>query len=266
MYNHEMGSSKREISDFINSHGSDLRFKLLTLMDPARVISLMYFWHFFKYTDLDIQKIAVVSGSMNEPELEYCPTNAKITVLSYEDDPYLFDLSKDWTKSSWKQHQQAYDLVLCEHVLEHCLDPAQAFNNLATLLKPGGILHVSVPAINNSHGEPHYFYAGFPKATLVSFAENANLDVLICDSWKSDKASRMYATCDWAPIAASGPLNFSLQALKLCGRNFRAVFGILLGRLNNFRTYPFQDLFKPSKNGNATCTWLFAMRKFEKLV
>lgn len=160
-----MGSHLKDVSDFINSQTSDLKVRLLTDMDPARVISLMHFAHFSKNNDLEIQKIAVVSGSVNEPELLFCPTNATVTVLSYENDPFLYDLTKDWSASEYKQHQASYDLVLCEQVLEHLLDPARAFHNLATLLKPGGLTHVSVPAINNTHGEPHYFYAGFPKAT-----------------------------------------------------------------------------------------------------
>jgi SAM-dependent methyltransferase len=220
----------------------------------------MHFSHFFKNSDLKIQKIAVVSGSVNEPELLFCPTNATVTVLSYESDPFLYDLTKDWSSSEYKQHHAAYDLVLCEQVLEHLLDPARAFRNLATLLKPGGLTHVSVPAINNSHGEPHYFYAGFPKATLEAFAGNAGLHVLLCDSWNSDKGARMYSTCDWAPIAISGPFRLSLQGIKLCSRNVRTVLGILAGRLSNFKTYPFQGLFTPSKNGNATCTWIFASK------
>ncbi len=255
-----MRSNLKDVSDFINSQTSVLKVRLLTSMDPARVISLMHFSHFFKNSDFKIQKIAVVSGSVNEPELLFCPTNATVTVLSYENDPFLYDLTKDWSASEYKQHHSAYDLVLCEQVLEHLLDPARAFHNLATLLKPGGLTHVSVPAINNTHGEPHYFYAGFPKATLEAFAGNAGLDVLLCDSWNSDKAARMYSTCDWAPIAVSGPLILSLQGLKLCSRNIRTVFGILSGKLSNFVTYPFQGLFTPSKNGNATCTWIFARK------
>ena len=255
-----MDALTKEVSDFISSQSRDLRVRLLTDMDPARAISLMHFSRFFKNSDREVKKIAVVSGSVNEPELIFCPTNATVTVLSYEDDPFLYDLTKDWSASEYKKHHAAYDLVLCEQVLEHLLDPARAFHNLAILLKPGGITHVSVPAINNTHGEPHYFYAGFPQATLEAFARNAGLDVLQCDSWKSDKASRMYATCDWAPIAVSGPLILSLQVLKLSGRSIRTVFGILSGRLRNFMTYPFQGLFTPSKNENATCTWIFASK------
>ena len=255
-----MEPKSKQVEHFLNSLSDDFRLKVITVIDPARVVSLMYFDQFLKNSSLEIKRIAVVSGSMTEPELLFCPTNAKVNVLSFEDDPFLFDLNKDWSLSAWKQHHQVYDLVLCEQVLEHCLDPARVFHNLATLVKPGGVVHVSVTAINNTHGEPHYFYAGFPGATLEAFANKAGLTVLECNSWNSDKASRMYATCDWAPIAISGPLIFSLKGLWLCRRNIRGGLVLLRGRLRNFITFPFQGLFTPSKNNNAVVTWLFATR------
>ena len=256
----EMQLDSAELSDFLKLVSIDFRLKLLTVMDPARTVSLMHFRRFFDKRNIEIKNIAVVSGSINEPELVFCPTDAKISLLSFEDDPYLFDLNKDWSQAPWEVHQEAYDLVLCEQVLEHCLDPARALQNLATLLKPGGVLHVSVPAINNTHGEPYYFYAGFPCATLEAFAEKAGLKVLECESWASDKAARMYATCDWSPISICGPLIFFAQGIWLCRRNIREVFRILSGRLRIFFTLPFQSLFTPSKNRNATATWIFSTK------
>jgi len=253
-----MELKSKQVSHFLKSLSNDFSLKLITVTDPARIVSLISFNQFLKNSSLEIKRIAVVSGSMTEPELLFCPANAQVNLLSFEDDPVLFDLNKDWSQSAWKQHHQVYDLVLCEQVLEHLLDPARAFHNLAALVKPGGVVHVSVPAINNTHGEPYYFYAGFPCATLETFAVNAGLDLLECDSWRSDKASRMYATCDWAPIATSGPLRFFLWGLWLCRRDVRSGFGLLRGRVRNFITFPFQGLFTPSKNNNAVVTWLFA--------
>ena len=255
-----MELDSKQVSHFLKSLSNDFRLKLITVTDPARVVSLINFDQFLKNNSLEVERIAIVSGSMNEPELLFCPVNAQVNLLSFEDDPVLFDLNKDWSRSAWKQHHEVYDLVLCEQVLEHCLNPARAFHNLATLLKPGGVLHVSVPAINNTHGEPHYFYAGFPTSTLEAFAKKADLTVMACNSWRSDKAARMYATCDWAPLAESGPLIFFLQGLWLSRTKPRAALRIFLGRLKNLLTFPFQGLFSPSKNRNAVVTWLFATK------
>ena len=261
MYDYVVHFNSAEVSDFLNCLSSEFRLKLLTTIDPARVISLMRFHRYVRDSNLEIEKIAIVSGSISEPELSFCPASAKVEILSFEEDSVLFDLNKDWSKSEWKKHHGSYDLVLCEQVLEHVLDPASALQNLATLLKPGGVVHVSVPAINNTHGEPHYFYAGFPRATLEAFAGNAGLEVLECDSWTSDKGSRMYATCDWSPISQSGPINFALRGIWSGRRSLRIVIGIILGRLRNFVTFPFQDLFSPSKKANAVATWMFATKR-----
>lgn len=214
-----MELKSKQVSHFLRSLSDDFRLKLITVTDPARVVSLINFDQFLRNANLKVERIAVVSGSMNEPELLFCSVNAQVNLLSFEDDPVLFDLNKDWSQSALKQHHQVYDLVLCEQVLEHCLDPARAFHNLATLLKPGGVLHVSVPAINNTHGEPNYFYAGFPTSTLEAFAKRAGLTVRACDSWRSDKAARMYATCDWAPLAESGPLIFFSRGFGFPAQN-----------------------------------------------
>jgi len=133
-----MELKSKQVSHFLKSLSNDFRLKLITVTDPARVVSLINFDQFLKNNSLEVERIAIVSGSMNEPELLFCPVNAQVNLLSFEDDPVLFDLNKDWSRSAWKQHHEVYELVLCEQVLEHCLNPARAFHNLATLLKPGG--------------------------------------------------------------------------------------------------------------------------------
>jgi SAM-dependent methyltransferase len=179
-------------------------------------------------------------------------------VLSFEDDSSLFDLNKDWSLADWSQFHNAFDLVLCEQVLEHCLHPDRAIKNLGHILKPGGLLHISVPAINNSHGEPFYFYAGFPPATLREFAQESGLTVFECDSWTSNKASRMYATCDWAPISHSGSLAHMILGLWSQRKSYAGLSSIFLGKVRNFLTYPCQGLFRHSRQANSVVTWMFA--------
>jgi SAM-dependent methyltransferase len=201
-----------------------------------------------------------VSGSLSEPELNLIRGDKSLTLFNFEEDPVLFDLNKDWSMPEWSKHHNAFDLVLCEQVLEHVIDPKQAVQNLAHLLKPGGLLHLTVPAINNSHGEPFYFYAGFPPASLEEFAKNAGLNVEESESWMSDKAARMYATCDWSPLSHSGAISHMIQGLWQGRNNLQDLINILYGRVKNFATYPFQKLFDVKSRSNAVETWLFATK------
>jgi len=41
--------------------------------------------------------------------------------------------------------QNAYDLLLCYHVLEHTHDPVKSFEKLASSLKPNGLIHIEIP-------------------------------------------------------------------------------------------------------------------------
>jgi hypothetical protein len=118
---------------------------------------------------------------------------------------------------------------------------------------------LTVPASNNSHGEPFYFYAGFPPASLEAFAKNAGLNVDESGSWMSDKAARMYATCDWSPLSHSGAISHMIQGLWQDRNNLQDLINILYGRFKNFATYPFQKLFS-MKSRNAVETWLFAAK------
>ena len=247
-----------DVSEFLRSKDQVFRKRLLNELGPARVVNLIQFERFLISWQKPIQSVAIVSGSLAEPELSLIRGDKSITLFNFEEDPDLFDLNKDWSSPEWSKHQNAFDLVLCEQVLEHVIDPKQAVQNLSLLLKPGGLLHVTVPAINNSHGEPFYFYAGFPTATLEAFAKNAGLTVKESGSWMSDKAARMYATCDWSPLSHSGSISHMIQGLWLGRNSPQDLINILYGRVKNFAKHPFQKLLSLKSGANAVETWLFA--------
>jgi SAM-dependent methyltransferase len=46
-----------------------------------------------------------------------------------------------------------YDLITCNHVLEHSDDPILFFNNLYANLKDGGYLYIEVPSIEDFNDE-----------------------------------------------------------------------------------------------------------------
>lgn len=255
--------SNSHITKFLQSIDVQFRYRLVNEIDPARLMSLIHFDEFMSKREKRIEKIGIVSGQLSEPELRLIRGYEKVTLLEFDEDPDLFDLNKDWSLPEWSSYHKVFDLVLCEQVLEHVLNPQRAVQNLAHLLKPGGLLHVTVPAINNSHGEPFYFYGGFPAATLEEFSNNAGLNVAECGSWISDKGARMYATCNWAPISQSGSISQMFQGLWLSRKSARGLVRIIIGRVRSFATYPFQKLVYASSGKNAVTTWLFAEKLAE---
>lgn len=256
-----MQVTSRNVLKFLGSIEREFRYRLLNQTDPGRLVALMQFQAFFSRSPRHLQNIAVVSGSLSEAELFLIGEEVNVTLLNFDDNPNLFDLNKNWSMPDWSAFHNAFDLVLCEQVLEHVINPKRAVMNLATLLAPGGLLHITVPAINNSHGAPLYFYADFPAQTLSEFARNAGLTVLECSSWASNKGARMYSTCDWTPISMSGSMMLTIRGLwasRNHGLHGLAFLRILLGKVRNFALYPFQRLLTSKPAKNAVMTWLWA--------
>ncbi len=52
----------------------------------------------------------------------------------------------------------SYDTVLCSEVLEHVADPAAALTEIDRVLRPGGLLVLTVPFLGRLHEEPHDYY------------------------------------------------------------------------------------------------------------
>jgi len=50
------------------------------------------------------------------------------------------------------------DTVMCFEVLEHVPDPARAMSELSRILKPGGVLLLTVPHLSRLHEEPHDYF------------------------------------------------------------------------------------------------------------
>jgi hypothetical protein len=127
--------SSSECLDFGRRFLSLKTINLFGRMDVARVMSLIAFSKSPARFVPDGGKVAVVSGSDGEPELSLLEGRYSVEFLNYEDNPELCDLTLDWSGHEWDAHRAAYDLVLCEQVLEHLIDPSQATKNLAQLLR-----------------------------------------------------------------------------------------------------------------------------------
>ena len=105
--------------------------------------------------------VALVGGSPGDPELSELPRSAVVTHLGIErtssDSNFVYlDLNRGSSEFLGR-----YDLVLCSQVLEHVWNVSGALRELTTLVAPGGLLWIGVPASNFPHGSPEYYYAGF---------------------------------------------------------------------------------------------------------
>ena len=71
----------------------------------------------------------------------------------------------------------SYDFVLCSQVLEHVPRPWDAAGELSRVLRPGGVLVLTVPHLSAIHEAPHDYYRYTPYA-LRALSERSGLDVV----------------------------------------------------------------------------------------
>jgi SAM-dependent methyltransferase len=96
--------------------------------------------------------------------------------LAYPD----FDLCADL------DGQPQFDVVICEQVLEHVVDPCAAAANLCRLCTPGGRVIVSTPFMIRVHELPEYAmydYWRFTPRGLRVLLKRAGLDVESVRGW-----------------------------------------------------------------------------------
>ncbi len=77
---------------------------------------------------------------------------------------------------------ETFDVVICEQVLEHVIDPWRAARTLRQLTRPGGHILVSTPFLIRVHGEPVDFWR-FTQDGLRVLLESADLEVVNVESW-----------------------------------------------------------------------------------
>jgi SAM-dependent methyltransferase len=75
-----------------------------------------------------------------------------------------------------------FDVVVCEQVLEHVVDPSRAARTLHDVARPGGMVIVSTPFLLRIHESPGDFWR-FTPAGLARILEGAGLDVAAVHSW-----------------------------------------------------------------------------------
>lgn len=92
---------------------------------------------------------------------------------------------------------QQYDVVLCEQVLEHVVDPAAAVRKLRALCRPGGHIVVSTPFLLRIHKEPADYWR-FSADGLRALLEHGGMTDVRVRSWGNRSCVRHNFTY-WKP-------------------------------------------------------------------
>ena len=71
----------------------------------------------------------------------------------------------------------SFDVILCTEVLEHVPEPIAALREMARILKPGGRLLLTAPAMSGLHQLPYHFYSGYTPFWYRHFCEKFGLQV-----------------------------------------------------------------------------------------
>lgn len=103
---------------------------------------------------------------------------------------------KEYTSTVWKtldvcappDELAQHDVVFCEQVLEHVVDPWKAAHTLHDLCRPGGHVIVNTPFLIPVHGPPDYWR--FTQTGIRLLLEGAGLIVDETGSWGSKHAAR----------------------------------------------------------------------------
>lgn len=118
-------------------------------------------------------------------------TIGKYTSLDYVSDITSIPVSSD-----------SFDVVLCTEVLEHVPDPQLAVNEMARILKKGGVLLLSAPLGSFLHQEPYHYYGGFTPYWYQKFLSEAGFEIRTIDtnrgffSWFGQESQRFSALID----------------------------------------------------------------------
>ena len=115
-----------------------------------------------------IESVAVVGGSIEEPEVQILRKLKTLSVTRLGIDP---DCDHHFNLNYLSKLDLQFDLVLCSQVLEHIWDVKVGIQNLANITSPEGILWIACPASNRSHGSPYFFAAGYQPELISNLGE-----------------------------------------------------------------------------------------------
>lgn len=120
---------------------------------------------------------------------------------------------------------ESYDNVLCTEVLEHIKHPELAIKEFARVLKPGGVLIMTIPFASYTHMAPYHYCCGFDKYwyeeilpeygfEILELVANGNyFDLVAMDLRRTPFMSKTYAT----PLGLLDKLKLTLS-IRLLNR------------------------------------------------
>ncbi|MCD4652242.1 MAG: class I SAM-dependent methyltransferase [Candidatus Cloacimonetes bacterium] len=100
---------------------------------------------FFKYEKADIfkKKMRILHVAPEKSLRKYLLSQPDITYVSADLDSPIADVKMDITNIQYDEN--SFDMVICNHVLEHVPNDKKAMLELYRVLKPGGISILQVP-------------------------------------------------------------------------------------------------------------------------
>jgi SAM-dependent methyltransferase len=116
-------------------------------------------------------------------------TAAEISGAAHAGKPWKSFVSLDYPEFDLcapLEGRGTFDVVICEQVIEHVVDPRAAAENLRGLCSPGGHVIVSTPFLIRIHELPMYGmndYWRFTPRGLRTLLENAGLTVETVGTW-----------------------------------------------------------------------------------
>jgi SAM-dependent methyltransferase len=169
----------KNVINFIKSFNTIFDKKLTNKFSYTRVVLLSDFKRLITEKNLNkFLKVAVISGSLEEPELKFI-TYKDLDILDFDEVSNVYNLDDDWeTSKFYRDKKSQYDFVICNQVFEHIFSPSRGIKNIHFITKPNGYVWISLPTINCIHGEPHFYSAGYHPRYLNRLCEEADFEVL----------------------------------------------------------------------------------------
>jgi len=197
----------KSVIDFIKIFDEIYEKKLTNQFNFSRVVALSDFHRLV--TEMSINKfenIAVISGSLNDPETRLI-NYEKIDTLQFNEVSHLFDLDEDWKKISistktkskqYKDIENKYDFILCNQVFEHIFSPQSGLKNISFVAKKNSYVWISLPTINCIHGDPFFYSAGYHPRFLYRMFREFGFEVIHIGAWGNRKYLAYAAQGKWA--------------------------------------------------------------------
>lgn len=128
------------------------------------------------------------------------------------------------------------DAVVCESSLEHFKNPTEAVMEFRRILKPGGLVYVSVPFIVGFHASPYDYYRWTEEGVKELMKEFKQIEIGV--GWGPTYALTSILR-EWLAIVLSFNIDLLYQFLSI-------LFMVVLAPFN-FLDYIFSH-YKPAKN------------------